>query len=469
MDEQAVVNPTQDIQARLGRKPRICILSLSNIPDDPRVRRQGDAFTEAGWDVIAIGLPGWRSSDPIWPVYTSDDVAPLEANQSPQTRAANDDDHESGGSSQPDRTRSFRCKVIRFAEAVLPTACLGPVKKFGRVAVLGSRELRYGLQAFGLSSGVELYLRGQEIRKFYLVASRFDADIYLANDWHMLPVAITRARECGSNFCYDTHEYALEEYKYLLRWRLTRRPLVRSIESVGLREALVASTVSQGIADDMKREYQLSRDIIEIRSVPKYTEVSVSPPGQFIEVLYHGIIVRDRGLEECIRSVPFWRKEFQFVLRGPASSEYRARLEGVAGSLGIADRVRFDEPVPMTELVQAASNSQIGIFTPPRSSKHNFYVLPNKFFEYIHAGLAICVSDLPDMAGIVRKYDLGRSVKKDLSPESIAEAINGFDRDSIARYGASSLAAAKILNWEMEENKLVGTYSTELLRRLKAG
>ena len=33
------------------------ILALSAIADDPRVRRQGDAFHHAGWSVVAIGLP----------------------------------------------------------------------------------------------------------------------------------------------------------------------------------------------------------------------------------------------------------------------------------------------------------------------------------------------------------------------------------------------------------------------------
>ena len=45
---------------------RVGLLCVSAIPDDPRVRRQGDLLTGAGWEVVAIGLPGARSTQPDW-------------------------------------------------------------------------------------------------------------------------------------------------------------------------------------------------------------------------------------------------------------------------------------------------------------------------------------------------------------------------------------------------------------------
>jgi hypothetical protein len=51
-----------------GARPRICLIALSAIADDPRVRRQGDAFVRDGWDVVAVGLPGARSTAPGWTI-----------------------------------------------------------------------------------------------------------------------------------------------------------------------------------------------------------------------------------------------------------------------------------------------------------------------------------------------------------------------------------------------------------------
>ena len=51
-------------RAEVGNRPRVCILALSAIADDPRVRRQGDAFARGGWDVVGVGLPGAGSALP---------------------------------------------------------------------------------------------------------------------------------------------------------------------------------------------------------------------------------------------------------------------------------------------------------------------------------------------------------------------------------------------------------------------
>ena len=45
-------------------RPNICILAATTIADDVRIRRQGDAFHNAGWRVVGVGLAGAFSPDP---------------------------------------------------------------------------------------------------------------------------------------------------------------------------------------------------------------------------------------------------------------------------------------------------------------------------------------------------------------------------------------------------------------------
>ena len=110
--------------------------------------------------------------------------------------------------------------------------------------------------------------------------------------------------------------------------------------------------------------------------------------------------------------------------------------------------------VPMTELVRSASAADIGLFALPDHSRHNRFVLPNKFFEYTMAGLALCVSNLPEMALLLKRHDLGLLVP-DLSPAAIATQLNSLDRNRIDCYKRNALAAARQLNWEKESEKLL--------------
>lgn len=68
----------QDAAPAEPQPPTICILALSPIADDPRVRRQAEAFHRAGWTVIAVGLPGARSPAPEWRIMTSEDGRAME-------------------------------------------------------------------------------------------------------------------------------------------------------------------------------------------------------------------------------------------------------------------------------------------------------------------------------------------------------------------------------------------------------
>jgi glycosyltransferase involved in cell wall biosynthesis len=221
-----------------------------------------------------------------------------------------------------------------------------------------------------------------------------------------------------------------------------------------MKEAALITCVSDGIADRLQELYGLKERPLVIRNTPSYQEMPFRPTGERIEVLYHGIVAPGRGLEECICSVAAWRPEFILTIRGPASDQYKAQLENAIASVGVQGRVRLAPPVPMVDLVRAANAFDIGLFALPDHSRHNRFALPNKFFEYTMAGLALCVSDLPEMARLVKDHDLG-VLFSGMEPSVIAATINSLDRASIDRYKRQSLAAARQLNWQKESEKLV--------------
>ncbi len=474
-----------------ARQRRIGILCLSAIPDDPRVRKQGDLLTQAGWDVVAIGLPGARSPAPGWTCLAvgeggnsvgqtldnRDDVASSQEDYIQRTvvlrHAFREWKKENSGLApvmaaamqlvlrDPAATIWLASHIPSIARhrVVRPQPSMATRKK-GKTWIglqLGRMRRAYDVARLSLDRGYAktVYWRlNDRFSQIYNLARLQKVDFWLANDWTTLPIAQRLAAEQGVPYAYDTHELAVDEYAQNRIWRLTQRPVIASVERSGIARAAFATCVSDGIADRLHEFYKLENRPIVIRNTPMYRQQFFRPTGGTIEVLYHGVVAPGRGLEACIRSVFHWREEFRLTIRGPSSPAYLASLKAEVEAAGISGRVIFDEPVPMTELVARAATFDVGLFSLPDHSLQNVYVLPNKFFEYTMAGLALCVSDLPEMTRLLRKHDLGELIDS-VSPEAIANAINRLSRSNIDRFKRNSLIAAKELNWEVEGKRLI--------------
>ncbi|HEX9928894.1 MAG TPA: hypothetical protein VGB02_10195, partial [Pyrinomonadaceae bacterium] len=79
---------------------------------------------------------------------------------------------------------------------------------------------------------------------------------------------------------------------------------------------------------------------------------------------------------------------------------------------------------------------------------NNKYALPNKLFEFIQGRLAICVAPSPEMARIVKEFDLG-IVAQDFSAENMAQAIKTLTTEKISHFKMQSAEHA----YELSANK----------------
>mgnify|MGYP000852568302 CR=1 FL=1 len=426
------------VDKKSAQKPRIGILCISAIPDDPRVRRQGDLLTEAGWDVVAIGLRGARSAMPDWTC--------LAIEEQPGSIS---DAHRELGESLP----SAQHKVRRFVTS------RPAMHNVARIAGRVTRGLRRAVEITRLwhdpTYAETIYWRmSPRFKLMFDLASRHRVDFWLANDWMTLPIVRQLAAEQGVRYGYDTHELAVDEHAQSRLWRFGQRPVIAAIEAAGIRGAAFVTCVSDGIADRLAEVHGLPQRPTIIRNMPMYSALPFRATGETVEVLYHGAVFAGRGLEACIRSVALWRPEFRLTIRGPSHPDYLDTLRQECMAAGVSERVIFDEPVPMTDMVARAASFDVGLFALPDHSLQNVYVLPNKFFEYTMAGLALCVSDLPEMTRLLKRHDLGTLIAA-VTPDAIAEAVNQLDRASIDRFKQNALLAAKELNWQAEGRKLL--------------
>lgn len=394
-----------------GSRPRVGLISDSDIANDPRVRRQGDALSAAGFDVIGIGIIGKPAAAPAWPIISVTNEQPI-------------------GS----RLRSLR----RLAD--IPLLTLRPNHAYSVHRRLNPRYAALAREA-----------------------AQHKVDLWIANDWPMLPIVLELERGTGTPFAYDTHELALDEYAQDLKWRLGLRPVISTIEQAGIARAAFVTCVSDGIADVLCTAYSLPTRPHVVRNVPQLQPGSRRPTGANISVLYHGVMAPGRALEEIIASVKLWRAEFSLTLRGPGDVSYIAGLKGLAEHHGVSGRISFAPPVAMIELVDAARQADVGLFAIQAHSRHNEFVLPNKFFEYTMAGLALCVSDLPEMRRLTEHYRLGELISE-VTPAAIAASVNALDINRIDAFKANALAASKELCWEHESKRFIELVNAALAR-----
>jgi glycosyltransferase involved in cell wall biosynthesis len=133
----------------------------------------------------------------------------------------------------------------------------------------------------------------------------------------------------------------------------------------------------------------------------------------------------------------------------------------LAHELRVQDRVMFAPPVPMVELVQVASEADLGVAPFLPVCLNTRFCLPNKLFEYMMAGLAIVATDVPEMRKIVLGHGVGLMFPSD-DPKEMAAVCNELlgDKSRLLQMKKNSaLAATQIYNWEQEERRLLQAYT----------
>jgi hypothetical protein len=124
--------------------------------------------------------------------------------------------------------------------------------------------------------------------------------------------------------------------------------------------------------------------------------------------------------------------------------------------------VRFREPVPPAELPFAMNACDVGVFCMPPININARYALPNKFFDFVQARLAVAVGPAEEMARLTSELGLG-PVSADFSEAAFTQALAGLDAAAVSRYKAAAHASAKELSSERDEQ-----VERELLARLLA-
>jgi len=148
-----------------------------------------------------------------------------------------------------------------------------------------------------------------------------------------------------------------------------------------------------------------------------------------------------------------------FIGEGGAVNELKKMRE----KLNLTNKIIFLDKLPPTQLKQYTMLADIGLTLDKDTNINYRYSLPNKLFDYIHAGVPILASPLPEVMKIVNTYRVGLTIESH-NPNHIADKIKEMltNEAQITQWKINLQKAAGDLNWEAEEKKLVEIYKEDL-------
>jgi glycosyltransferase involved in cell wall biosynthesis len=248
-------------------------------------------------------------------------------------------------------------------------------------------------------------------------------------------------------------------------------------EAMYARSPDASFTVSDEIADALQAEYGLQARPSVLLNVPRLSDFNPSHGATIRGKLglgaetplfvYSGGVTRLRGIHTLVSALSAF-PEAHVALMTSTRSPYLSSLIADAKQHGAGKRLHVLPYVEPSLISSFLRDATAGVH--PLTHYGNAEVaLPNKLFDYLHAGLPVVVSDVRLMADLVSRQRLGTVFKAE-DPADLSRALRQVVRDRAAigqrlRDSNGFLAAH---SWESQESTLLAAYDAADTRAVRS-
>lgn len=283
---------------------------------------------------------------------------------------------------------------------------------------------------------------------FFLLNKKMDALCAIDLDTILPCLFISKLK--GIPRVYDAHEYFTELKE------VRTRPLVKKIwlgiERFAVPKYRYGYTVSDGLAEEFRGKYQ--RDYKVVRNLPVLKELlPVKKENKFL--LFQGAVNEARGFEYLIPAM----KSVNYKLVICGDGNFMGQLKELIRQNNVASKIELTGMLLPEELRSIAQKATLGIGLAEKEGLNQFLALPNKFFEYMHAGLPQIAMNYPEYKKINNQFKVAVLLDS-LLVEEISAAINHLmENDTVLNeLHQNCLKAREAYCWQYEEKKLIKFY-----------
>jgi glycosyltransferase involved in cell wall biosynthesis len=294
---------------------------------------------------------------------------------------------------------------------------------------------------------------------FMLLFSK--VDLLFANDLDTLLPNYLISKIKNIPLIYDSHEIFCEVPE--LQTNTTKKKIWELLEGFIVPKLKYCITVNESIANYFTNKYKVP--FVFVRNIPNYkkilnlksrTDLNL-PLGKKIVILQGAGINIQRGAEELVESFKYLDDNYLLLIIG--SGDVISTLKENASKLQLQNKIRFIDKIPALQLRHYTANSNLGVTIDKDTNLNYHFSLPNKVFDYMHAGIPILATKLPEIENLISKYQIGVFIENHDS-KHIAQQISTFlNCNNYLEFKGNTVIAAIENNWETEKQKLIKLFS----------
>lgn len=272
----------------------------------------------------------------------------------------------------------------------------------------------------------------------------------------VLPLCIFLKFIKNAKLIYDIHELETET----IGLRGFKKNVMKLIERFFIGFINGTFVVSESIEMWYRHQYKLEK-VWTVRNIPKFVEHHninkvklrqiFNIPNNELIFLYQGVISSGRGINiilECFAEV---KDKGHVIFMG-----YGDMVDKVKQFEKEYFNIHYIPAVPYDEIQNYTRAADVGISLIENVCLSYKMCLPNKIFEYLHCGLPVIISNLPEMKKIVDSYQCGWKCCE--SVYELTKIINDLSNDILLEKRENAKKVKENINWPLEEKMLLQGY-----------
>ena len=398
---------------------KICLITPGQPSTDPRLVKEADALTEAGYQVHVICAH--------WIPWADDMDKVLLA------------------------SRSWSCSYVGGHRRQRPLGYLWTRLRHG-----ASRRI---MPAWRGNSLLRRWAISRVLPELERAAKSIPSDLYIAHNLGALPAAVAAARRHHAYVGFDAEDF----HSGTRPFGTPPSPMdtiTEYIERRYLPECDYITAASPGIAEAYAAKHGIRKPVTILNVFPLSQRPREFRPSNGSNPLtlywFSQTIGADRGLEDAVQAIGAMGEcKIELHLAGSWQPKYKERLLQIADSVGVEPgQIIAHGTAPPDEMARLAAQYDVGLALEQAQSENRDICLTNKIFTYLLAGNAVIATSTRGQRPIMDAIGTAGFCYDPGDVHAFAQCLKLWyeDRDSLdeARRQAWNWGTHRY-NWDMEK------------------